>query len=196
MSAADSDRPGSRAAPTPRGALACAATGCPWAGSSGDSGQFLCIAHVGHESSHWEAVTKRTIELEWFATFIADVQRMANFPRKGEPPWIAYAAQFWANTDPTMQPGQAECSSAGLYLYRMHGELRAMALGKDRPQPHVPQAHWPSFQAQEQQAGPAVAVAAVPAPQVIQTPAPARVEPQQLADEPPTWATEDAEMSA
>lgn len=195
MSAGDSDRPGGRAAPPSRGALSCAAPGCSWAGSSGESGRFLCIAHSGHEGSDWDRITKRTIELEWFATFIADVQRMANFPRKGEPSWIAYAAQFWVNTDPTMQSGQDEMHSPGLYLYRMHGELRAMALGKDRPQPHVPQGQWPSFQAQQPQAAPAVPVAAKLPPALPTPPAPRRVEPQQLVDEPPSWAVEDAGLS-
>lgn len=191
------DTPGARPAPKPPGALSCAAPGCPWAGSAGEAGRFLCIAHQGHEGNQWSAITTRTNELEWFATFIADVQRMANFPRKGEPSWIAYAAQFWVNTDPTMQPGQDEMRSPGLYLYRMHGELRAMALGKDRPQPHVPQGQWPSFQAQQPQPAPAVAVPAslppaLPTPKV---PAVRRAAPQQLADEPPSWAVEDAGLS-
>lgn len=197
MSADYEDTPGARPAPKPPGALSCAAPGCPWAGSAGESGRFLCIAHSGHEGSQWGPVTKRTNELEWFATFIADVQRMVNFPRKGEPPWMAYAAQFWVNTDPTLQPGPAELRSPGLYLYRLFGELRAMALGKDRPQPHVPQGDWPSFQAQQPQAAPVVAVAAklppaLPTPPV---PAPHRAAPQQLADEPPSWAVEDAGLS-
>lgn len=186
------DTPGARPAPKPPNALTCAAPGCPWAGSSGESGRFLCIAHSGHEGSQWGAVTRRTNELEWFATFIADVQRMVNFPRKGEPPWMAYAAQFWVNTDPTMQPEPAELRSPGLYLYRLFGELRAMALGKDRPQPHVPQGDWPSFQAQQPQAAPAVAVAAALPPPLPTPPAPVprRAEPQQLIDEPPAWVTE------
>ena len=103
----------------------------------------------------------------------------------------------WVNTDPSMQPTQGEMRSPGLYLYRMHGELRAMALGKDRPQPHVPQGQWPSFQAQQPQAAPAVAVPAslppaLPTPKV---PAVRRAAPQQLADEPPSWAVEDAGLS-
>jgi hypothetical protein len=191
------DTPGARPAPKPPGALSCAAPGCPWAGSAGEAGRFLCIAHQGHEGNQWSAITTRTNELEWFATFIADVQRMANFPRKGEPSWIAYAAQFWVNNDPTMQPGQDEMRSPGLYLYRMHGELRAMALGKDRPQPHVPQGDWPSFQAQKPQAAPAVAVPASLPPALPMPPVPAmrRAAPQQLADEPPSWAVEDAGLS-
>lgn len=151
---------------------------------------MLCIAHSGHEGAQWAAITQRTIDLEWFATFIADVQRMVNFPRKGEPPWMAYAAQFWANTDPTMQPGQSEQRSPGLHLYRLFGELRAMALGKDRPQPHVPQGHWPSFQPQQPQAAPAAASAAPLPPPPPPPAAPRRAEPQQLVDEPPAWVTE------
>jgi hypothetical protein len=192
MSAGDNDRSGGH------GALCCAAPGCPWAGSSGEAGRFLCIAHAGHEGNQWAGVTQRTVELEWFATFIADVQRMVNFPRKGEPSWIAYAAQFWVNTDPTMQPQTAELRSPGLYLYRLHGELRAMALGKDRPQPHVPQGDWPAFRAQlPATAAGAFAAAlppALPAAQAAATPR--HVEPQQLADEPPSWAVEDAGLSA
>jgi hypothetical protein len=198
MSADYDDTPGARPAPKHRGALACSAPGCPWAGSAGETGRFLCIAHQGHEANQWDGVTRRTIEMEWFATFIADVQRMVNFPRKGEPSWIAYAAQFWVNTDPTMQPVQAEMRSPGLYLYRMLGELRAMALGKDRPQPHVPQGDWPSFQAQQPQAAPAVAVAAKLPPALPKSPAPAprRPELQQPVDEPPAWAMEDAGLCA
>lgn len=197
MSAGYEDTPGARPAPKPPGALSCAAPGCPWAGSSGESGRwFLCIAHSGHEGNQWGPVTKRTNELEWFATFIADVQRMVNFPRKGEPPWEAYAAQFWVNTDPTMQPGPAELRSPGLYLYRLFGELRAMALDKDRPQPHVPQGDWPSFQAQQPQAAPVVAVAAKLPPALPTPPAPRLADPQQLAGEPPSWAVEDAGLSA
>lgn len=191
------DTPGASPAPKPPGALSCAAPGCPWAGSAGEAGRFLCIAHQGHEGNQWSAITARTNELEWFATFIADVQRMANFPRKGEPSWIAYAAQFWVNADPTMQPGQDEMRSPGLYLYRMHGELRAMALGKDRPQPHVPQGQWPSFHAQQPQAAPAVTVPAAlpPALPMPKVPATRRAEPQQLANEPPSWAVEDVGLS-
>lgn len=190
MSATDDDRPGARPAPAPSRALSCAAPGCPWVGSSGESGRFLCIAHAGHEASQWSAITARTADLEWFATFIADVQRMVNFPRKGEPPWMAYAAQFWVNSDPTMGPGQDELRTPGLYLYRLHGELRAMALGKDRPQPHVPQAHWPSFQAQQPQATPAVAAALSPDLPTPTAPAPRRPALQQPVDEPPPWVTE------
>lgn len=188
MSASDTDRSGGR------GALCCAAPGCPWPGSSGESGRFLCIAHAGHEGSDWDRVTKRTIELEWFATFIADMQRMVNFPRKGETPWIAYAAQFWVNTDPTMQPGPAECRSPGLYLYRLHGELRAMALGKDRPQPHMPQVLWPSFQAEQPRAAAAVTAALPPSvpTQLAATQPRAQFPQPETATEPPSWATEGA----
>lgn len=189
MSGDYEDRPGARPAPRSSSGPSCAAPGCPWAGTSGESGRFLCIAHSGHEASQWSAITTRTTDLEWFATFIADVQRMVNFPRKGEPPWMAYAAQFWVNTDSTMQPAGDELRVPGLYLYRLHGELRAMALGTDRPQPHVPQAQWPSFQVQQPQAAPVAAELPLELP-TYPAPAPRRAEPPQLADEPPPWVTE------
>lgn len=146
-------RPGARPAPASTSALACAAPGCPWVGSSGDAGRFLCIAHVGQESNQWDAVTRSAVELEWFAAFIGDIQRMVNFPRKGEPGWISYAAQFWATTDPTMPPTPAECKAPELYLYRLFGELRAMTLGKDRPAQHVPQGQQSAWQPHSQPVG-------------------------------------------
>ena len=187
-------RPGGRAAPSaaaPRAALLCAAPGCPWAGSAGETGRFLCIAHWGHEGAQWASITDRTTELEWFATFITDVQRMHNFPRKGEQPWQAYAAQFWANTDPTMQPTPDEIRRPGVYLYRLFGELRAMALGKDRPQPHVPQDRWPTFapsgKTEPAAAAPPAPAAPPPAP-VQPRPAPIR---QAAETDVPAWVLDD-----
>ena len=77
-----------------------------------------------------------------------------------------------------------------------------MALGKDRPQPHVPQGDWPAFQAQQPQAAQAVSVAATLPPALapaLPTPTPtppSQLKPQQLADEPPSWAVEDVGLSA
>ena len=154
----------------------------------------MCIAHWGHEPARWSSVTARTIELEWFATFIHDVQRMANFPRKGEQPWHAYAAQFWVNTDPTMGPQPEEMRrGAPVYLYRLLGELRAMALGKDRPGLHQPQADWPSFQptgTSASGAAPVVVAVSVPAP----LPSPVNAAPMPAAArnvEPPPWVLDD-----
>lgn len=143
---ADDDRPGSRSAPT-HSALACAADGCTWQGTSGTSGRFFCIAHAGKDAPLWPAITAKTTELQWFAEFIRDVQRMANQPRKGEETWTSFAWSFWADADKSMQPTHVELRNAGLYLYRMLGELRSRALGRPRPQQHVPQADWPQFQA-------------------------------------------------
>lgn len=136
------ERPGARPAPEVRVALACGAAGCPWVGSSGANGHFYCLAHYGQEVREHPAITARTVELRWFAQFIADVQRMHTFPRKGEEPWVAYASTFWAESDPSMQPTDVERRNPRLYVYRMFGELRAMALGKPRPAVHVAQRFW------------------------------------------------------
>lgn len=133
------DRPGARPAPEVHVALSCEAPGCGWRGSAGSNGRFACIAHLGQEPQDWSAITNRTADLFWFARFIGDVQRMSNFPRKGEETWLSYAHSFWEKSDPSMQPTEPERRDPALYLYRMFDELRAMALGKERPAAHVPQ---------------------------------------------------------
>lgn len=147
----DSQPIGARPAPAPRSALACAADGCNWTGTAGSGGRFFCIGHQGPQGAnpvdavHWPAITAKTAELQWFADFIGDVQRMVNAPQKGEQPWQAYAAQFWAMSDETMCPTQREVRSPSLYLYRMLGSLRAMVHGKSMPAPHVPLSQSPAF---------------------------------------------------
>lgn len=145
MSAAD-DRPGARPAPPVKVAGVCEAPGCTWAGSSGDNGHFMCIAHVGQEVRDLSRISERTHDLRWFAEYISDIQRMHNFPRKGEQGWLAYAAQYWDERDPSMQPQDCERRRPAVYINRMFAELRAMALGKERPRLHVPQAELPDFQ--------------------------------------------------
>lgn len=196
MSADDNNRSGSRSAPPDQGALCCAAPGCSWAGSAGETGRFLCIAHQGSECAQWHAITERTADLTWFATFIADVQRMANFPRKGEQPWAAYASQFWLNTDTTMQPVQLEVRHPERYMYRLFGELRAMALGKDRPAPHVPQGQWPGFQSKQQPATAAVSVVAALPPVLPSAPAARRADRRaESGAEPPAWILDNVPLA-
>lgn len=142
---ADDNRAGGRAAADGHNPLKCEVPGCPWNGSAGHNGRFSCIAHLGAETRDLPAITARTVELQWFAMFITDVQRMHTWPRKGDIAWISYADEFWKDNDLTMRPNMAERRQCVLYVNRMLAELRAMALGKERPQPHVPQGRWPEF---------------------------------------------------
>lgn len=135
----DEDQPiGARPAAFARSPLLCAADGCGWIGTAGDPGRFLCIAHHGLDVGRWPVVTAKTAELQWFADFIGEVQRMGSATRKDDQAWQGYAAQFWALSDATMAPTAREARQPGLYVYRMLGSLRAMAHSKPMPPPHVP----------------------------------------------------------
>lgn len=141
----DDNTPVTRPAAEQFNPLKCDAPGCQWTGTAGHNGRFSCIAHLGAEMKDLQAITKRTLELQWFAVFITDIQRMHTYPRKNEAGWIAYADEFWVNSNRTMQPTMPERRSPVLYVNRMLAELRAMALGKERPKPHLPQSQWPEF---------------------------------------------------
>lgn len=136
---------GARPAPPARSPMACYADGCSWLGTAGSGGRFFCIAHQGPQGGEpvdavqWPAITAKTAELQWFADFIADVQRMANRTKPGAQSWQDYATQFWAMSDATMGPTAFEAQRPVVYVYRMLGELRAMAQDKPRPGPYVPQ---------------------------------------------------------
>lgn len=126
--------------------LACAAEGCKWIATSGDGGRFACIAHAKGDPDSWRAITDKTRELQWFADFIGDVQKLINQTGRGAS-WVELANKFWESQDDRMLPKITEIASPGLYLYRMLGELRAMALGEKRPPPHVPQGRTPEWAA-------------------------------------------------
>ena len=51
-----------------------------------------------------------------------------------------------------MVPCPDERGNPHLYRYRMLVELRAMALGRDRPRPHVPQGQRPEWQIRKERA--------------------------------------------
>lgn len=143
----NADEPiGARSAEPVRPVVLCHASPCGWRGTLGDSGRFFCFAHFGKEAVEWGAITERTSELQWWADFIAEVQRMVNRPRQNEQTWHAYARQFWEIADPDSGPTAEEIHAPTLYLLRMLGELRARVRGKDKPGPHVPQAAWAEFQ--------------------------------------------------
>lgn len=146
----DAEPIGARAGEPARPLSLCHASPCGWRGTLGEGGRFFCFAHYGKEAVEWSAITSKTADLQWWADFIADVQRMINRPRDGDQPWHAYAAQFWAIADADCAPTAEERRSPTLYVLRMLGELRARVRGKDKPPPHVPQAAWDEFQGDRQ----------------------------------------------
>lgn len=120
-------------------ALACSADGCRWTASSGVDGRMFCIAHFGEtEPKQWPSITARTNEFQWFADFIAEVQRAVN-SQVANVRWLEFVDAFWQGTDyPELAPIERERKSPTEYLYRMIGEARSMATNKERPKAFLP----------------------------------------------------------
>lgn len=120
-------------------ALACTADGCRWVASAGFDGRMFCLAHIGEaEPKQWPHITAKTNDLQWFADFIAEVQRAVN-SQVANVRWLEFVDAFWQGTDyPELAPIERERKSPTEYLYRMLGEAQAMATSKARPKAFLP----------------------------------------------------------